>query len=385
MFILLGMASCCCVDPEEHVYDRTVLIYMAAENSLASFSYQDIEEMKDGTGDIPGNSRFIIYLDNTDLPRIVTFERNGEGTVETKTLHQYAEEMNSGEAETLRQVMEWTAENYPAESYGLVMWSHGDAWIPTEAPMQRSICIDNGNNSYSDKGTKMDIDDMAGALEGFPRLDFVMFDACFMQSVEVAHTLRATTRYMVASPAEIPGPGAPYHTLIAPMFGQPLDMEALIEAYYQEYRTDKTYGVCLSVVDCDYMDNLAGVTAEMVEKHIARNPEADLDSTQCYYTRGNGFLPEFYDMNGYMLRMITDEADYARWKSAFDLAVPYRRTTDRWYSMYTRRREKVDVERYGGMSCYVPKNYSSHKTFNEKFRTTSWYEASGWKLVTGQE
>ena len=381
MFVLMGMASCCCFEPDDKpLHDRTVLIYMAAENSLASFSYQDIDEIKRALGDIPNNSRLIIYLDNTDLPRIVTFEQTEED-VATKTLHQYAEELNSGDAETLRLVMEWTAKNYPAESYGLVMWSHGDAWIPTETPMQRSICIDNGNNTYSDKGSKMDIDDMAGALQGFPRLDFIMFDACFMQSVEVAHTLRTTTRYMVASPAEIPGPGAPYHTLVAPLFGQPLDMEALIEAYYQEYREDNTYGVCLSVVDCDYMDNLAGVTAEMMAKHIKENREESLDSIQCYYTRGNGFLPEFYDMNGYMVRMIKDEADYARWKSALDLAVPYRRTTERWYSMYTRKREEVDVERYSGISCYVPKNNSSHETFNEKFRTTSWYEVSGWKLL----
>ena len=381
MLTLLGMASCCCLAPDDKTpHDRTVLIYMAAENSLASFSYQDIDEMKQALTDIPKNSRLIIYLDNTELPRIIAFEQTEEG-VETKTLHQYAEELNSGDAETLRQVMEWTSDNYPAESYGLVMWSHGDSWIPTEALMQRSICIDNGNNSYSDKGTKMNIGDMADALKGFPKLDFIMFDACFMQSVEVAHTLRTTTRYIVASPAEIPGPGAPYHTLISPMFSQPLDMESLIEAYYQEYREDNTYGVCLSVVDCDYIDNLANVTAEMVAKHVADNQEESLDSIQCYYTKNNGFLPEFYDMNGYMIRMIKNEADYARWKNAFDLAIPYKRTTDRWYSMYTRRREVVDVQRYGGMSCYVPKNDTSHEAFDEKFRSTSWYEVSGWKII----
>ena len=68
MFILLSMASChwLCPDEESPRFDRTVLVYMAAENNLAGkdesgkgFHEQDIDEMLQAAGDIPTNSRVL--------------------------------------------------------------------------------------------------------------------------------------------------------------------------------------------------------------------------------------------------------------------------------------------------------------------------------------
>ena len=143
MLMLLSITSCnwfCPEDgPEEKSYDRTVLVYMAAENSLSygEFHEQDIDEMLLSVGDIPKNSRMLVYLDDTDKPRIVSIERVG-GAATSKVLHQYEVEHNSGDTETLRLVMEWVSENSPSASYGLIFWSHGDAWLPAKAPIQRN-------------------------------------------------------------------------------------------------------------------------------------------------------------------------------------------------------------------------------------------------------
>jgi hypothetical protein len=85
-------------------------------------------------------------------------------------------------------------------------------------------------------------------------------------------------------------------------------------------------------------------------------------------------------MNGYMQRLITDESDYVRWKSVFDLAVAYARSTAWWYSndAYT---QHVDLDNYGGVSCYVPQDRSIYDGLNEKFRATSWYMDAGWHEV----
>ena len=61
-------------------------------------------------------------------------------------------------------------------------------------------------NSHSNSGSKMEIADVAAALDDFPRLDFILFDACFMQAVEVAYELRHVAKYIASSPAEIPNP-----------------------------------------------------------------------------------------------------------------------------------------------------------------------------------
>ena len=392
MSLLLGVTSCHWFNPDDEVvYDRTVLAYIAAENSLSygAFHEQDIDEMLQAAGDIPANSRLLIYLDDTSNPRILSIEQQSGRRPTSRVVHEYSEEQNSGDVETLRTVMEWVCDHYPSSSYGLIFWSHGDAWLPAKAVPQRSICIDNGRNNYSNSGSKMDIADVADVLDGFPCLEFILFDACFMQAVEVAYELRHVTRHVIASPAEIPNPGAPYERMVKPFFSVPFDGAEVVEQYYRMYNDSvisvfgygsDRYGVSLSVIDCSRLDALADATAEMITKYVSRDEATDLKGIQRYYPLSSKSRPEFYDMNGYMCRLIKDEADYVRWKSVFDLAVPYARSTAWWYSndAYTQR---VDLDNYGGVSCYVPQDRSIYDGLNEKFRTTSWYVAAGWQEV----
>ena len=392
MSLLLGVTSCHWFNPDDEVvYDRTVLAYIAAENSLSygAFHEQDIDEMLQAAGDIPANSRLLIYLDDTSNPRILSIEQQSGRRPTSRVVHEYSEEQNSGDVETLRTVMEWVCDHYPSSSYGLIFWSHGDAWLPAKAVPQRSICIDNGRNNYSNSGSKMDIADVADVLDGFPCLEFILFDACFMQAVEVAYELRHVTRHVIASPAEIPNPGAPYERMVKPFFSVPFDGAEVVEQYYRMYNDSvisvfgygsDRYGVSLSVIDCSRLDALTDATAEMITKYVSRDEATDLKGIQRYYPLSSKSRPEFYDMNGYMRRLIKDEADYVRWKSVFDLAVPYARSTAWWYSndAYTQR---VDLDNYGGVSCYVLQDRSIYDGLNEKFRTTSWYVAAGWQEV----
>ena len=392
MSLLLGVTSCHWFNPNDEVnYDRTVLAYIAAENSLSygAFHEQDIDEMLQAAGDIPSNSRLLIYLDDTSNPRILSVEQQSGRRPTSRVVHEYPDEQNSGDVETLRTVMEWVCDNYPSSSYGLIFWSHGDAWLPAKATPQRSICIDNGRNNYSNSGSKMDIADVADVLAGFPCLEFILFDACFMQAVEVAYELRHVARHVIASPAEIPNPGAPYERMVKPFFSTPFDGAEVVEQYYRmyldsvmpvfDYGSDR-YGVSLSVIDCSHLDALVDATAEMITRYVSRDAATDLKGIQRYYPLSSRSRPEFYDMNGYMHRLITDEADYVRWKSVFDLAVPYARSTAWWYSndAYT---QHVDLDNYGGVSCYVPQDRSIYEGLNEKFRATSWYMDAGWHEV----
>lgn len=385
MFILLGMTSCHWFNPEEETaYDRTVLVYMAADNNLSSFQKEDMDEMLKGAADIPANSRLLVYVDDTDLPRILSIEQQKGRRPFAKVVQQYTSEHNSGDTETLRLAIEWVTANYPAESYGLVLWSHGSAWLPAKAPAQRAICVD--SNKW------MEIKDIADVLAQSPHLDFILFDACFMQAIEVAYELRNVADYIISSPAEIPGPGAPYNRLIAPMFSIPLNADGIAEEYYREYHENSIYvqgyepdcfGVCLSVVDCRGLERLATATGEMIGKYAGKGLSTDLSTVQRYFTWGGTTTPEYYDMNGYMRQLITAPEDYDYWKSTFDNAIPYRKTTPQWFSEDPSGMKRghlediVDIENYGGISCYVPKE--GRTKLNEAFQSTSWYHAAGWE------
>ena len=121
----------------------------------------------------------------------------------------------------------------------------------------------------------------------------------------------------------------------------------------------------------------------MIQKY--NNPESSvkLSEVQQYYPYSNSTsTPEYYDMNGYMSRLITDPADYARWRGALDAAVPSKYTTDQWFSSYVGIYGgplDVDTDNYGGISCYIPK--AGRNELNKAFRTTTWYNVGGWKQI----
>ena len=384
MSVLLSMTSCHWFrHDEEQLYDRTVLVYIAAENSIASYAKSDIDEMLQASADIPANSRLIVYVDDTQLPRIISIEPPQEGESRQRVLTEYATEQDSGDPETLHNIMEWTTKNFPSQSYGLVLWSHGDAWLPAQAPLQRSIGIDNNQNTYKDTGSKMNIADVADALATLPKLEFILFDACFMQAVEVAYELRHVTKTIVASPAEIPGPGAPYHRIVKPMLASPFDATQIAEEYYQEYIDEnregeaKYHGALISTIDCAHLDELATATAAIVTKYASMESTTALGNIQHYCHAPNKTRPSYYDMNDYMHHLITNDTDYNHWKSIFDKAVVYAKATPWWYSIYSGR-EYVDHMAYSGISCYVPQDTKTNATLNTHFQTTAWYRAAGW-------
>ena len=72
-------------------------------------------------------------------------------------------------------VIKETTELFPAESYGLVLSSHGTSWLPGNFSSLRSFGEENGQY--------MEITEMNEALEGF-HFDFMLFDACYMSGIE---------------------------------------------------------------------------------------------------------------------------------------------------------------------------------------------------------
>lgn len=366
--------------------DMTVLVYMAADNNLSTgnFHQQDIDEMVRAAGDVPSDCRLLVYVDDRNYPRILSIEKR-DGQVAALVQHEYTVEHDSGNPETLAEVMHWVTTYSPSERYALVLWSHGESWIPAKAPAQQVICVDSSTGSW------MEIDDLANVLSKYQRLEYILFDACFMQSVEVAYELRHVTRYIIASPAEIPNPGAPYDCLVNALFAFPAAPHLIAAEYYlyyeenavavnEHYYPGKYYGALLSVVDCDYMDALAAATALAIEKYASPSVSCNLKGLLRYYPISKSSRPEYFDMDAYMRRLITDEEDYRQWKQVFNSAVPRRCGTDWWFSNDAGELP-VDKSFYGGISCYVPQNISVRSKLNTKFRSTAWYAASGWQAV----
>ena len=126
----------------------------------------------------------------------------------------------------------------------------------------------------------MDIPELADALQGL-ELDNLLFDACYMGSVEVAAEMVGVADRLVASPAEILSTGFPYQTIIRELCKKEPDMHRLVDLYHDYYQgQDNLYqSGTLTSLNLDRMKDL---------ENWSPNPMARIISSgkDCYVTTG---------------------------------------------------------------------------------------------------
>ena len=361
--------------PRYQEAQRVVVVYMMAENSLSfPYSNNDLNEIRSAVKSIPDSCRLVVYFDNsnsTEKPQLLSFTaKDGE-----ELIHQYDIDPISTDSTTMQDVLGLITYRCPAKSYGLVMWSHGSGWIPRKTAPQKTIGIDNGrNNTSSNEGGEMEISTLANVLRNTgEQWDYVFFDACFMQGVEVAYELRDVVPWCIGSPAEIPGNGAPYDEIMNALFLPTEEVWRIAEDYYNYY--EYTDGLVISAIRTNQLDVLAEATAPLLSR-LDEYPETDNIQK---YLDGYSRMPNYHDMGSAIGKWFTEE-EYATWRRAVELAVPHHYATTRWltsYSYFHFNPTITDPDHIVCMSMYIP---SKDANLNDSFRQTKWYKVSGWKL-----
>ena len=386
LFLLLWM--CCSVlltacendepTPQPPVEgSRTVLAYLASDNSLSSFALADLEEMRLGMEKVSANNvHLLVYIDSNSSPRLIELKNEGGELVEN-TVKTYENRNSVGVAETL-EVFDDVFKNdeYRAESYGLIYWSHGDGWIPNPLPATRWVGQD--GNRY------MNISDLVTILsaDAVPHFDFVLFDACFMQSIEVAYALRSFTDCYIGSPTEIPGPGARYDVLVPALFSDGEVALKVAAAYYTPYKEiylgqwiqndPWNAGVSVCVLKSSELEPLASITKQV----LSDNTDSDeLRSIVFDYDQRSKMHVGYYDFVE-LMQQLTDASGFAAWKQAYDLAVSYWQTTPKNCSGST---GMFSMEGSSGVSHYIPS--SSHQSAAVAYRSTEWYKSAGFSKL----
>ena len=365
---------------------KTLLVYMMAENSLNNYASLDVDEIMEAVPNIPRDCRLFVYVDDNKFPIITQYFRMTNGEAGNSNFHPFTTDVCSSDTAALGAVLDYILKDYPTESLDLVMWSHGDGWLrgPLNAAPQRSIGIDNGKNSYSNNVTRtIEVEELAALLKRLPtRVDRLMFDACFMQCVESGYAFRDAAEWIIASPAEIPGDGALYSTLIQNFFNSN-GAEDIIDSYIRAYDGRST-GAVLSAVKADEMQNLADVTYSYVIKYFNSEKRRDYIDVFSYLPggkySGSPAYPSFFDMNAVMKKYLTTD-EYAHWREALDGAVTYVASSEKWYSAVCGQAIGYDTAAGSGISMYMPQHYSRNEKFNSDFRTTEWYSAAGWQAA----
>src|SRR5262245_61774804 len=104
----------------------TVMVYLAGDNNLDGAGVVDLKEMKK-------------VGSNDQLNILAQFDRAGtkaqtmryclrKKTPLAKDAVKRLGETNMGDPKVLQDFVSWSAKNYPAEHYMLVLWNHGAGW-----------------------------------------------------------------------------------------------------------------------------------------------------------------------------------------------------------------------------------------------------------------
>lgn len=254
----------------------TFMVFLAGDNNLSTAGDTDLREMR-VVGSTP-EVNVVAEFDNagTAGTRRYHIQRNGIGerTVDLG-------ETDSGSPDVLLDFVRWAAQEYPAERYALILWNHGNGWIPTEidrialavdaknygereatersaspisraffrttleqilsleTPTERAICCDDGTGHSLDTLELGRVLDQIVDFLGQP-LDLLGMDACLMSNLEVAYQTRGKVEHIVASEESEPNNGWPYDRILRSLVQNPSQntselAASIVNAYVQSY------------------------------------------------------------------------------------------------------------------------------------------------------
>lgn len=411
--LVVLLAACSNEIPEQQPAKRsgrTVLAYLISNNragSLDTYLRNNVIDMYTALGNMKESCMLLVfyrpYTNDAPLsnPTLMSFYTDGRGNVNNQpaltgtnltfeSICQVAEKkeytMNSQIATDptmMEEVFKDMQTAAPSDSYGVIFGSHGTGWMKGNSVLTKAFGDDSGYN--------IDIPDLANALKNSftKKLDFVLFDACMMGTVEVCYELKDVTSHCVASVLETPVYGFPYDQLLSYLYADSVDYSAVCHEFISFNKTNNLWGTC-AAVDCSQMDNLAeAVKAKLLEWKEAL-PSVSLENVQQYGV--NSYQYFSYDVLDFFRELgrkhgvaeTNLNTEIASVQSVLNQAVIAKECLAG--PEYEFEELTVDDARFCGIGMYIPGEYNryvTNKTSWNSYYTQSiaWYRAAGWDAL----
>jgi hypothetical protein len=308
----------------------TLMMYMSADSNLEADMLADLAEL--AAVSVPEWLNILILFDRsafydtsdgnwtgTRLFRISPsadggLERLRDDTFLMLTDEGDNEELDMGDAATLRSFVGFARATYPASHYGLVLSGHGNGWMKKGAtsnpPGPRVICTD---DSGRNEGILVQRD-LKAILHTY-EIEIIGFDACLMGMVETAWALKDSVKYMIASEANEASYGWDYLSWITEWVNSssysPISLARTQVETYRRYHDTLVppWLMTMAVVDMEKLDALGSAINDFMASH---DPADYVDEAMNF----DEMYPEYFD-----LWHIADLADDVALKAAIEDAV----------------------------------------------------------------
>lgn len=362
LFALL-LGSCSKEDIEiDGPAKRTVLAYMVASN-LGGYIRNNISQMMKVASrkELNGGNLVIYYSESKSRSYLFQIKEDKKGNIVTDTVRFY-ENQSAISPETMHKVVKEVTELFPAESYGMILSSHGTSWLPGNFKSLRSFGAENGQY--------MEITEINEALEGF-HFDFMLFDVCYMSGIECAYELKDKTDYFLGSPTEVLARGFPYEDFLPALFKNKADLEMATKSFYDYYSNNSSPYGTVSLIKTSELDELAQIVNDILkdktEDDIYALPLSNMQILE-YLTYNSPHM--LYDFDDFIKYLANDE-QYERFTASMEKAVVSKYATP--YSYYDALGGARKIERFSGLSVFVPQ--PSLTKLLDWYKQLAWYKA----------
>lgn len=376
MFVCVVLFSCkkedTPSDPTKHT-EQTVFMYMPWSSNLTSYFKDNIDDFADVIKNKASESvRVVVFFASSSSEATLFEMRYHNGELLRRVLKEY-NVSTFITAEGITSIINEVKSFAPANSYAMIVSGHGMGWLPVVSSKARNV----GQKDYWEyEGVpltryfgglspqyQIDIPIFADGIKASgTKMEYILFDNCYMSNVEVAYDLKDVADYIIASPTEVMAVGFPYGVIGGYLLGD-VDYEAIAKGFYSFYSSyEYPYGT-IGVIDCKEVANMANLMQE-INSNDKFTPNANNVQSM------DGYTPViFFDFGDYVNNSCNDSNDLDRFNSQLKKLVPYSEYTKYYYSMSSGA--KI-IEHYSGMAISDPSfNYSAGKKTK-----TAWYMAT---------
>ncbi len=350
------LTSCTKEDKEEEEREagpkRTILVYIGRDNNLnGKFENKRDSIIKGWNGK---GGHLVIYQ---DLPEGSTFEviHKEKGEAIATLVYEKAED-NSASAEVFERVIKETVAECPADSYGLILFSHATGWLPDDSfQALRSI--------VRDQDAWMNLPDFANAIPD-KQFEFIVFEACLMAGIEVAYELKDKSNYILASPAEVLSPGFRdiYPASINKLFLPDADLASFTNDIYEYQKELYFSSVTLSLIRTSALPKLA----EWVRKYANPVDYPAIEGIQVFDRKGRHV---FFDFEQHFSRLTDNEAARSELAALLEECLVCKYHTP----SFLLSNQGFKITHYSGLTTYIAQE--SFPYLNEAYKDMLWTQA----------
>ena len=402
----------------DSVNKQTILVFYPWTGSksytgLLGYLQNNIDSICDGIIDRKGlnNSRVLVFLsDKYNHSTLYDLQYNATTkSVDRVPLKEY-EGASYASAEGIADIMNEVKTKASALNYALIVGVHGCGWTyasdwskyPDYARPSVTRPSDSALNGYSAAGysatgissfsgiqfgpdpnapltrffgsvslaeNAMDISTLAeGIRESGLKMQYILFDACYMSNIETAYELKDVTNYMIASGSEIMAAGLPYRSMWSYLNSSTPNYSSIVSTSVNFYKNSSAPFCNLAAIDCRQVEKLAGVMKD-INAEYQLSASVSLDSIQHL----DGFRPNlFYDLETYVDSLHPSGYLLDQFKSQLKLTIKASDHTDEAYTcIYSS--DSFKIKNYCGITISDPSQHSVAIKGREK---TGWWKAT---------